>query len=98
MRVRHFEMLRELLVALSLTVAACGGGVRQAPPSSASSLLGKEAPAFKRAALDGHEIDIAAARGKVVVVKFVAKYCEPCKKTLPAIEKLHVQHPEIVVV
>ncbi len=28
----------------------------------------------------------------------MAKYCEPCVRTLPAIEKLHVAHPEIVVV
>jgi cytochrome c biogenesis protein CcmG/thiol:disulfide interchange protein DsbE len=86
-----------LVLPLILALAACGG-TKQAPPSSASSLLGKAAPEFKRAALDGVNVDIAAVRGKVVVVKFVAKYCEPCKKTLPAIEKLHVQHPEIVVV
>jgi cytochrome c biogenesis protein CcmG/thiol:disulfide interchange protein DsbE len=86
-----------VVLPLILALAACGGA-KGAPPSSASSLLGASAPAFKRAALDGHEVDIAGARGKVVVVKFVAKYCEPCKRTLPAIEKLHAAHPEIVVV
>src|SRR5262249_19208092 len=39
-----------------------------------------------------------ATPGKVVVVKFVAKYCKPCVKTLPAIEHLHEKHPEIMVV
>src|SRR5262245_55480984 len=75
---------------------ACGGA--KAPPSSESALLGKTAPAFKRDAIDGAAVDIAGARGKVVVVKFVAQYCEPCKKTLPAIEKLHAAHPELLVV
>jgi peroxiredoxin len=83
---------------LLILLVACGGGTASAPPSSASALLGKAAPAFKRESLDGSSVDIAGARGKVVVVKFVAQYCEPCKKTLPAIEKLHEQRPELVVV
>ncbi len=67
------------------------------PPSTQSSLLGKPAPTFKRDAVDGTKVEVATA-GKVVVVKFVAKYCEPCIRTLPAIEKLHAKHPEIVIV
>jgi cytochrome c biogenesis protein CcmG/thiol:disulfide interchange protein DsbE len=84
--------------ALLLLLVACGGAQASAPPSSESALLGKAAPAFKRDALDGSAVDIAGARGKVVVVKFVAQYCEPCKKTLPAIEKLHARHPDVFVV
>jgi cytochrome c biogenesis protein CcmG/thiol:disulfide interchange protein DsbE len=84
--------------AALLILAACGGGAASAPPSSESALLGKVAPAFKRDALDGSAVDIEGARGKVVVVKFVATYCEPCKRTLPAIEKLHEAHPELVIV
>jgi cytochrome c biogenesis protein CcmG/thiol:disulfide interchange protein DsbE len=61
-------------------------------------MLGKAAPDFKRDAIDGSKFDLASTRGKVVVVKFVAKYCEPCMRTLPAIEKLHKEHPEVVVV
>ncbi len=91
--------MKRALLALTLLLAACGGPAKQAaPPSSQSSLLGKPAPAFKRAALDGSSVEIAAARGKVVVVKFVAKYCEPCTRTLPAIEKLHEEHPDVVIV
>ena len=68
-----------------------------APPSSKSSLLGAPAPTFKREAVDGRDVSVATP-GKVVVVKFVAKYCEPCVRTLPAIEKLHEQRPEIDIV
>jgi cytochrome c biogenesis protein CcmG, thiol:disulfide interchange protein DsbE len=79
---------------------ACGGSSPPAapPPSTQSTLLGKPAPAFKRDAVDGSHVEVAANPGKVVVVKFVAKYCEPCIRTLPAIEKLHAKHPEIAIV
>lgn len=88
-------MKRALLVLL----VACGGHavVAVAPPSTQSSLLGKPAPAFKRDAIDGSHVAVAGD-GKVVVVKFVAKYCEPCMKTLPAIERLHAKHPEIEII
>jgi cytochrome c biogenesis protein CcmG, thiol:disulfide interchange protein DsbE len=84
---------------LLLLLAACGGSPPPAapPPSTQSSLLGKPAPTFKRDAVDGTKVEVATA-GKVVVVKFVAKYCEPCVRTLPAIEKLHAKHPEIMIV
>lgn len=94
--------LRLLLAFLLLALVGCGGGSSSggptaASPSSKSSLLGKPAPSFKREALDGSAVQVATP-GKVVVVKFVAKYCQPCVKTLPAIERLHAKHPEIMVV
>ncbi|HVJ21588.1 MAG TPA: TlpA disulfide reductase family protein, partial [Polyangiaceae bacterium] len=30
--------------------------------------------------------------------KFFAEYCEPCKRTLPAAERLHHEHPEVTFV
>ena len=85
-------------LVLLLLLAACGSPPAAAPPpSTQSSLLGKPAPSFKRDSVDGKHVEVAAA-GKVVVVKFVAKYCEPCTRTLPAIEKLHAKHPEILIV
>jgi cytochrome c biogenesis protein CcmG/thiol:disulfide interchange protein DsbE len=94
--------MRSALIAMLLLVGACGGSSSSssggaASPSSKSSLLGKAAPSFKREALDGSAVQVAQP-GKVVVVKFVAKYCQPCVRTLPAIEKLHAKHPEIIVV
>jgi peroxiredoxin len=55
-------------------------------------------PDFSRATLDGARFDTSAARGKVLVIKFFAKYCEPCKRTLPAVEAMHDQMPDVVVV
>jgi len=69
----------------------CGGGNRQMPPSAPSPLSSHPVPDFERRAVDGSSIDTKQLRGKVVVVKFFAKYCEPCRRTLPAAEQLHRQ-------
>jgi thiol-disulfide isomerase/thioredoxin len=68
------------------------------PASSTSQLLRRPMPSFQRAALDGSTFDSRAHPSGVVVVKFFAKYCEPCKKTLPAAEKLHRDRPDVAFV
>lgn len=91
------QLIRRLAIVL---LAGCGSSqpAAKAPPSSQSSLLGQPAPSFKRDAVDGTKVDVGSPAGKVMVVKFVATYCRPCMKTLPAIEKMHEEHPEIAIV
>lgn len=85
-----------LLLAALLLAAACRPA---GPPPSAPSPLAQQAvPDFARPTLGGDRIDTAQLRGKVVVIKFFAKYCEPCKRTLPAAQKLHQQHGEVAFV
>lgn len=67
-----------------------------APVSAPSPLLGRAAPDFSRPTLAGDRFDTKAARGKVMLVKFFAKYCEPCKRTLPEAEASHRSDSEIV--
>lgn len=31
-----------------------------------------------------------------MVIKFFAKYCEPCKRTLPAAQREHQQRPDVL--
>ena len=85
---------------IGAVLVACGSSqpTAKAPPSSPSSLLGQPAPSFKREAVDGTKVDVGSPAGKVMVVKFIATYCQPCMKTLPAIEKMHEEHPEIAIV
>jgi cytochrome c biogenesis protein CcmG/thiol:disulfide interchange protein DsbE len=77
----------------ALASISCGAG---APPRSApSAVLDKPLPRLQGRALDGASVDTSATAGKVVVVKFFAKYCEPCLKTLPATQRLHEKHREV---
>lgn len=95
--VRHASLLGSLL-ALALVGPACNKAPATLPPSAASAIASKPMPDFARPTLAGTKIDTAQLRGQVVVVKFFAKYCEPCKKTLPAAEELHQEHPEVAFV
>jgi thiol-disulfide isomerase/thioredoxin len=77
-----------LLVASLGWTSACGQP--SFPQSPKHDLLGQPSPEIKaRQLLDGSALAAGALAGRVVVVKFFADYCAPCKKTLPAVEALH---------
>jgi len=78
-----------------LCVALVACGATTLPAGAQSALLGKGLPDFQRASLRGERIDTGGLRGKTIVVKFFAEYCEPCKRTLPAAERLHRRYPEV---
>ena len=53
---------------------------------------------FKRPSMNGPIIDTNSLKGRVYVVKFFAKYCEPCRKTLPAVQRLHEKMPDLNII
>ena len=105
----HVVIFRSLarLLALGMAWLSCGAAATSPSQGSASTgrvasshspLEGKPAPEITRPDLDGARFDLSSARGRVAVVKFIAKNCAPCRRTLPAMERLHREHPEIVIV
>jgi thiol-disulfide isomerase/thioredoxin len=52
------------------------------------AFVGKPAPALQAKAMDGSAIDVAALKGKVVLLDFWATWCAPCTRELPLLEKL----------
>ncbi len=68
------------------------------PPSAPSPLADTKAPTFARDTLAGGRIDTATLVGTVTVVKFFAEYCEPCKRTLPAAQRLHEKMDDVAFV
>jgi thiol-disulfide isomerase/thioredoxin len=84
-----------LLVLAAAAVAGCGRP--SFPPSAESHLLGQPLPELRaHETLNGTPLEAGDFRDRVVVVKFFASYCEPCKRTLPAAERVHEAQADVM--
>ena len=59
-----------------------------------SAESGPTAPDFALQDLSDQPVSLSDFRGKVVLLDFWASWCAPCRKELPAIEKLHRAYGE----
>jgi cytochrome c biogenesis protein CcmG, thiol:disulfide interchange protein DsbE len=82
-------LLLGFLLALPAAGCAAGGGSGASSAAASHPLIGAPAPAFSlRDVSGGGEESLAAHAGKVVLVDFWATWCQPCKQSFPAYQKL----------
>jgi thiol-disulfide isomerase/thioredoxin len=80
--------MKRILILLALAFAASSliGGVSAAEAKK---------PALALKTLDGKSFDLAAERGKWVIVNFWATWCSPCIKEMPDISKFVASRDDV---
>lgn len=73
--------------ATSATPSGTAAKPSEKPPSSGGDM----APTFTLDSMNGAG-KLTIEKGKVTIVDFWATWCEPCKKSFPKLQELHVKH------
>ncbi len=84
-----------VVVALGLlATTGCTTSVGNNTAPGAAAVVGRPAPDFTLADLDGNQVSLSDLRGKTVFINFWATWCGPCRVEMPEIEAIHQQYKD----
>jgi cytochrome c biogenesis protein CcmG, thiol:disulfide interchange protein DsbE len=100
------RLVTSVLVAVAVVIpvgavlldrgGAGGDWAPRTPPAASTAVQtyqpGRAAPALRLRALDGGRLDLAALRGRPVVVNFWASWCDPCVREFPLLARAAAGH------
>ncbi|GGW92575.1 TlpA family protein disulfide reductase [Streptomyces lomondensis] len=97
---RRAALLTAGAAAVALMLSACSSGGTSSGGGDTNFVLGKDgiatadkgerakAPDLSGKTVDGKQLDVAAYKGKVVVVNVWGSWCPPCRAEAPGFEKV----------
>lgn len=84
---RRARLLAGVAAVVAIIVALLASGLGRDPSVIASPLVGRLAPNFTLAQLDGPPVTLSKLRGQVVVINFWASWCAECRTEQAALDQ-----------
>jgi cytochrome c biogenesis protein CcmG/thiol:disulfide interchange protein DsbE len=84
---RRTQLLTGLVACVAVIVALLLTGLGRDPSVIASPLVGRAAPNFTLAQLDGPPVTLSKLRGQIVVINFWASWCTECQVEQAALDQ-----------